>query len=345
MKKLITFFFILVIFSFGIFASNNIRIDNLGTTNYLFPQTDGNANQIITTNGAGLLYWTDIPDINSTGTSYWTQSGTDLYYNDGDVGIGTTNPTQKLHVNGNLNISTGQIYVDTTKILNYDLGYISIGANAGSNNIGDLSIGNGAGSSSTTTYSTSIGDLAGSINTGNGIIAIGQGANRRNTGDYSIAIGFESFTRNTGDFSIGIGRSAGYTNKGNNLIAIGNQAGQNNNIDNQFILKQNNINTTPLIQGDFLTGYLGIGTTTPKNKLDVEGGAVIGATYSGTNTAPTNGLLVEGDVGIGTTTPSEKLDIDGNIHISELEGTYTGGSAYVCVYDSGVLYASDEPCP
>ena len=57
------------------------------------------------------------------------------------------------------------------------------------------------------------------------------------------------------------------------------------------------------------TGNVGIGTTTPKNKLDVEGGAVIGATYSGTNTAFTNGLLVEGNVGIGTTSPFYKLEV------------------------------------
>jgi hypothetical protein len=48
------------------------------------------------------------------------------------------------------------------------------------------------------------------------------------------------------------------------------------------------------------SGNLGIGTLLPQNKLDVEGGAVIGATYSGTNTAPTNGLLVEGNVGMGS---------------------------------------------
>jgi hypothetical protein len=57
------------------------------------------------------------------------------------------------------------------------------------------------------------------------------------------------------------------------------------------------------------TGNVGIGTTTPKNKLDVEGGAVIGATYSGTNTAPTNGLLVEGNIGIGTTSPGARLHV------------------------------------
>jgi uncharacterized protein (TIGR02145 family) len=54
---------------------------------------------------------------------------------------------------------------------------------------------------------------------------------------------------------------------------------------------------------------LGIGETTPKNKLDVEGGGVIGAAYSGTNTAPSNGLLVQGNVGIGTVTPNNLLSV------------------------------------
>lgn len=54
------------------------------------------------------------------------------------------------------------------------------------------------------------------------------------------------------------------------------------------------------------TGKVGIGTTSPQNKLDIEGGAVVGATYSGTNTAPVNGLLVEGNVGIGTSALGDK---------------------------------------
>ena len=67
-------------------------------------------------------------------------------------------------------------------------------------------------------------------------------------------------------------------------------------------------------------GNVGIGTTAPKNKLDVEGGAVIGATYSGTNTAPSNGILVQGNVGIGTTSPGTKLDVDGSITQSVTHG-------------------------
>jgi hypothetical protein len=57
------------------------------------------------------------------------------------------------------------------------------------------------------------------------------------------------------------------------------------------------------------TGNVGIGTNTPQNKLDVEGAVAIGATFSGTSAAPTNGLIVEGNVGIGTAIPAVALDI------------------------------------
>lgn len=70
-------------------------------------------------------------------------------------------------------------------------------------------------------------------------------------------------------------------------------------------------NANPGLAGDLLrmtpTGSLGLGTLTPVNRLDVEGGAAIGATYAGTNTGPANGLIVEGNVGIGVTAPLAKL--------------------------------------
>lgn len=52
-----------------------------------------------------------------------------------------------------------------------------------------------------------------------------------------------------------------------------------------------------------------------------------------------------GNVGIGTDNPTEKLDVAGNIKSSSLTGTYTNGSAYVCVNNSGVIYASETDCP
>ena len=81
-------------------------------------------------------------------------------------------------------------------------------------------------------------------------------------------------------------------------------------------------------------GRVGIGTTAPVNKLDVEGAAVIGATYSGTNTAPANGLLVEGNVSIGTTNVSDRLTIaGGNVNhlasgVVTLEGSLVAGNGY-----------------
>jgi hypothetical protein len=132
-------------------------------------------------------------------------------------------------------------------------------------------------------------------------------------------------------------------NEGNNNIAIGYQTGDNwlngeeniligNDIDFQDPMVDDQLSIGNLIfaTGGFGTGTtvgtgnIGIGVAAPQNKLDIEGAAVIGVTYSGTNTAPTNGLLVQGNVGIGTTSPSQVLDVNGNARIRSIgSGAYT----------------------
>ncbi|MCB0664855.1 MAG: tail fiber domain-containing protein [Saprospiraceae bacterium] len=45
-----------------------------------------------------------LPDGGGGGTSPWQFSGQDIYYNGGDVGIGTSNPSDPLHVDGNARV-------------------------------------------------------------------------------------------------------------------------------------------------------------------------------------------------------------------------------------------------
>lgn len=57
---------------------------------------------------------------------------------------------------------------------------------------------------------------------------------------------------------------------------------------------------------------IGIGTVTPKNKLDVSGAVAIGSAFAGTDVAPPNGLLVQGGVMIGSNTgAANRLNVKG----------------------------------
>ena len=90
------------------------------------------------------------------------------------------------------------------------------------------------------------------------------------------------------------------------------------------------------------SGNLGLGTTNPQNAIDVSGGEVIGASYAGSNTAPSNGLLVQGYVGIGNNNPQAQLDVAGKILAAEGSGT-SGGYTFENdgSYDTGMFSPSD----
>ena len=49
--------------------------------------------------------------------------------------------------------------------------------------------------------------------------------------------------------------------------------------------------------------------------MDIEGAVAIGNNYSGSSTAPTDGLIIQGSVGIGTDNPDGKFVVTGESKI------------------------------
>ena len=147
------------------------------------------------------------------------------------------------------------------------------GGGAGNDGDSNSFFGNQAGYNTTGDYNTGSGKRAllknegGSYNTaygfqtlnknteGNNNTANGTYALRWNTtGSNNVGLGYESgYNNQTGSGNVFLGYKAGYTETGSNKLYIANNGG------------------TPLIYGDFATGYVGIGTTLPNEMLHVNG--------------------------------------------------------------------------
>ena len=77
------------------------------------------------TDSSGVPSWGQVQSLVAGGSgSYWVLSGSDLYYNTGNVGIGTINPSQKLDVSGSTNIAK-----DTTIASSASLSTINVDKN------------------------------------------------------------------------------------------------------------------------------------------------------------------------------------------------------------------------
>ncbi len=138
---------------------------------------------------------------------------------------------------------------------------------------------------------TAIGYLAlyynttGSENTANGRVALhfnttgdqntatGSCANYQNTtGRNNTADGYAALASNTsGNYNTAIGSLAGNLNiSGSSNVFLGNEAGYNETGSNKLYIANSRTNP-PLIYGDFSSGNVGFGTTSPGAKLEVNG--------------------------------------------------------------------------
>lgn len=114
-------------------------------------------------------------------------------------------------------------------------------------------------------------------------------------------------TNNSGDDSIYL-ESLSKDGKGSaKLMYLGTPGGPNIADLPQLVLRS--VNTA--VYG---TLGIGMGTTAPKNNLDVKGRVVIGASFAGTKEAPGSGLWVEGDVNANQNLwVAKRLTVNGEI--------------------------------
>lgn len=252
-----------------------------------------------------------------------------VFYDGGNVGIGTTAPTEQLDVNG---------VVRMTRI------------KMQGGNPGDVLSLDPAGSG----YGTWIKPPAvtfGNQNTAVGIDALKNNSNSGTTGNNNTAVGYNSLLNNTiGSYNTAFGESTllrntqgnrnaafgtgalmlntiGYDNAAIGTGALANNNGYCNSALGSFTLNRNTSGVCNTANGylALFSNINGTCNTAIGFYADVSTGNLTNATAIGYNSkvSTSNSLVLGGtgtnavNVGIGTTSPQEKLDVIGSIRIKD----------------------------
>jgi hypothetical protein len=169
---------------------------------YSFPSTDGTADQILSTDGAGAITWVDVSggDVLKTGTIVANEIA---IWNDNDSTL-RSDPT--LTIDADHKITLYQPNSVPTDLSNYNIGGGNINTVTGTNNTGFGK------------------DNLNSVTTGDRNIAFGGKSLENNiTGIDNVAVGYFSLNNNTSSSNVAVGSgSMQWSTTGSSNVAIGN---------------------------------------------------------------------------------------------------------------------------
>jgi len=308
-------------------VSGNVRIEGDLTVNGSYTQIDTDVNTTeqwnVTNDGTGPAVTInqtgaqDIMDVQDDGTSvFYIEDG-------GNVGIGTTNPSQKLHINGGIarfsNNSSNYLEIDGSDAANnhaiisnrFNQLQFKTNTGVGAPHIsllpstgGNVGIGTASpsrllqvvGSSSTSGISTGTSTSPNSAE---------LTANGTNYEAYLLGHSFLSFGTNHLNVGTTAAERMRITSTGNVGIGTTSPTTKLHISDGDIRLS----NTGPIFTSEATNGTSGL----RMNTIGGTGGSILRVQESGNTKFQIN---YNGDVGIGTTSPSTPLDVVGNIKTS-----------------------------
>ena len=310
----------------GLFITDSLYV--LGN-NFLNP------NWILANNGLGQARWTD-PNTLGLGGSLWQSNTPNIYFNTGNVGIGTTSPSAKLHLEGSLRLNNlgGLAPANGLVLTSMDAqGNAEWAPPSGAANVWNLT-GNAGTNAATNFIGTNdnvalnfrvFNQKAGKIDNGLYVAFYGyQAGNANTTGGNNNAFGTQAmFSNTTGGSNNAFGWAALYSNTGGQAnTALGEGAlystvssNYNTSVGYEALYFSTGTNNTAIGANSAVTNTTGSNNTFIGADADATAGNgnLTNATAIGYNAkvGQNNSLILgnNANVGIGTSTPESKLHI------------------------------------